>query len=163
MTQIELAADVLQRNFELLKATLSDFSDADILARPCPNANHPAWQLGHLISVEGRMLANFNPSAPSTLPMDYEKKFTKETAGNNDASFFPKKSEILDQFAKTRGAVVAWVKTLKPADLDNPTPEKYRNFVPTLGHLISFIPDHTAVHIGQFQVLRRKLGKPVLF
>ena len=46
MTQTELLADMLNRNLEMLKATLGDFSDADMLVRPTPGANHAAWQLG---------------------------------------------------------------------------------------------------------------------
>ena len=36
----------------MLQFTLGDFSDADMLARPAPSANHAAWQLGHLIAAE---------------------------------------------------------------------------------------------------------------
>jgi hypothetical protein len=90
---MELAADILQRNLEMVKMTLSDFSDADMMVRPCPGANHPAWQLGHLINVEAGALKNFNPSAPSTLPPDFEKKFTKETCGKDDASLFPRRTK----------------------------------------------------------------------
>ena len=56
MNTIQLLADVLNRNLEMLKATIADFSDADMLARPVPSANHAAWQLGHLINSESNML-----------------------------------------------------------------------------------------------------------
>ncbi len=97
------------------------------------------------------------------MPDGFDKKFTKETAGKDDPSFFGGKSQLMDQFAKTRGATIAWVKTLQPADLDKPSPEQMRRFAPTLGHFLQMIPAHTAMHIGQFQVARRKLGKPLLF
>ena len=29
---------------------LGDLSDADLLVRPVPGANHIAWQIGHVIS-----------------------------------------------------------------------------------------------------------------
>jgi hypothetical protein len=163
MTQLELAADVLNRSHEMLKGTLGDFSDADFYARPCPGANHPAWQIGHLISAETHMVAAFNPNATAKLPDGFDKKFTKETAGKDDPAFFGSKAQLMDQLAKTRAASIAWVKTLKPADLDKPGPEKMRDFIPTLGHTVALIPAHSAMHVGQFQVLRRKLGKPLLF
>ena len=34
---------------------------------------------------------------------------------------------------------------------------------PTYGHVAALIPEHTAMHVGQLQVIRRRLGKPVLF
>ena len=36
-------------------------------------------------------------------------------------------------------------------------------FTPTLGALIILIANHTMMHAGQFTVVRRKLGKPVIF
>jgi hypothetical protein len=163
MTPIELAADVLSSNHKFLEGTIADFSDADFHARPCPGANHPAWQIGHLIKAETGMVAGFNPNAPAKLPDGFDKKFTKETAGKDDPAFFGTKAQLMEQFGKTRSATIAWVKTLKPADLDKESPESLRRFAPTMGHLLEMLPVHVAMHIGQFQVLRRKLGKPVLF
>jgi hypothetical protein len=163
MNQCELAADVLQRNLRFVTDTLADFSDADLLARPCPGANHAAWQLGHLISSETRMVNSITPGAAAELPAGFDTKFTKETAGKDDAAFFPKKAALLDQFTKTRAATVAWAKSLTPADLEKPGPERMISRVPTVGHLLAMIGIHTTMHVGQFQVIRRKLGKPVLF
>jgi hypothetical protein len=36
-------------------------------------------------------------------------------------------------------------------------------FAPTLGALFILISNHVLMHTGQFTVVRRKLGKPVLF
>ena len=38
-----------------------------------------------------------------------------------------------------------------------------RSWAPTWGHLAYALPIHAMVHIGQIQVIRRKLGKPNLF
>ena len=52
--------DVLQRSVEsghaFTRAQLSDLSDAELLVRPVPSANHIAWQLGHMIAGTHRML-----------------------------------------------------------------------------------------------------------
>ena len=162
MNQNELNAHLLHGNFEMLKSTLADFSDADMLVRPCPGANHPAWQLGHLINSETSMLKGVTGSAPE-LPAGFLDKFKKDTAGNDDPNFFPKKAELIDAFSKVRAATVNWAKGLTPADLDKPSPEKMRHWAPTVAHLVAMIPGHTTMHVGQFQVCRRKLGKPVLF
>ena len=162
MASLEVTADVLNRNHEMLKGTLGDFSDADFYTRPCPGANHPAWQIGHLILSETHMVSAMDPKAAEKLPDGFDKKFTKETAGKDDPAFFGSKSQLMGQFAKTRAATIAWVKTLKPADLDKPAPEAFRGFAPTLGHILAMLPAHVAMHVGQFQVTRRKLGKPIL-
>jgi hypothetical protein len=163
MTQSELAGEVLKGNLEMLKSTVADFSDADMLARPCPAANHPIWQIGHLINSEMSMLKAVNAPSIPELPAGFSDRFKKETAGNDDPNFFPKKAELLDAFSKVRSATVQWVKGLSPADLEKPSPERVRNWAPTIGHLIAMIPSHTAMHVGQLQVARRKLGKPMLF
>lgn len=163
MNQSELAAELLKGNLEMLKSTVGDFSDADMLARPCPGANHPAWQIGHLTNSEMSMLNAVKPGSAPELPAGFADKFKKETAGNDDPNFFPKKAELLDAFSKVRGATIQWVKGLSPADLEKPSPERMRNWAPTIAHLVALIPAHTMMHVGQFQVARRKLGKPVLF
>jgi hypothetical protein len=163
MNQMELAADVLARNLEMVRMTLADFSDADMLMRPCPNANHAAWQLGHLVAAETRLTGFFDATGVPELPAGFADKFTKETSKNDDAGFFPGKAVLWDQFAKTRHGTVAWIKTLKPSDLDKASPERIAARVPTLGHVLAMLPAHTAMHLGQLQVIRRKLGKPVLF
>ena len=163
MNQLELAADVLNRNLEILKMTLADFSDADMLVRPVPHANHAAWQLGHLIASDARLACVMFGEGSVELPAGFAEKFTKETASKDDASFFPTKAALLDQFIKTRAAVVSRVAKMNPADLDKPTSGPMAARIPTFGHIVSLLPTHVAMHIGQFQVIRRKLGKPILF
>ena len=74
-----------------------------------------------------------------------------------------KKADLLAYLDQAREALAKWVKTLNQADLEKQTPPPISGFAPTVGHLILMIPIHTAMHLGQFQVIRRKLGKPVLF
>jgi hypothetical protein len=157
----ELLADVLANNLGFLKMTLADFSDADMLTRPCPGGNHAAWQLGHLTVAENSFLNGSAPGKAPELPAGFKEKFSKENSKIDDPKAFPKKDEILDQFTKQRNAMIAWAKSLTPADLDKPGP--HPQFAPSIGHLLAMTPVHVAMHVGQFQGIRRKLGKPVLF
>ena len=161
MDQIHLLADMLRGNLDFLKWTISDFSDADMLVRPVPNANHAMWQIGHVMNSEAGALTQLNPQTPG-LPT-FAEKFNRQTASIDDPDFFPRKAELLDAFANVRAATVGWVKSLKPEELDKPTPEKIRKWAPTIGHLLASTPIHVGMHVGQIQVIRRKLGKPVLF
>ena len=56
----------------------------------------------------------------------------------------------------------AALERLTSADLDRPSPEKFRQFWPTLGDLFAIEAGHWLMHAGQWAVLRRKLGKPPL-
>jgi hypothetical protein len=154
--------DSLSRNLDMLKMTLADLSDADLLVRPAPGANHAAWQLGHLATAEARMVAAAKGVSPE-LPAGFPERFKKETAQSDDAAAFPKKQELIDTFAKVRATSIEWAKTLTPEQMSKDSPESIRAFCPKVGHIPGILTEHAAMHLGQFQVLRRKLGKPVLF
>ncbi|HWE01175.1 MAG TPA: DinB family protein [Tepidisphaeraceae bacterium] len=163
MTPIEVMVGSLAQSQKMLNGHLADFSDADMFVRPTPAANHTAWQLGHLIQSEAGMV---NACAPGTIlppPAGFSDKFTKETAKNDDPKAFASKAELLAVFEKGRAATIAWAKTLTPADLETLGPEKMRDFIPTVGHLLALLPVHDAMHLGQVQVIRRKLGRPNIF
>lgn len=163
MTTVEFIANTLQRNFELLKTTLSDFSDSDLLARPVPGANHTAWQLGHLILSETGMLKKAGATMPE-LPAGFAERYGKDKATCDDAKAFGSKAELLELFAKVRAGTIAYAKTLSEADLDRVTPdEQMRSFVPTYGAILDIQAGHLMMHLGQMQVIRRKLGKKLLF
>jgi len=42
-------------------------------------------------------------------------------------------------------------------------PKEFQKFAPKLVNLLLLVSNHTTMHAGQFTVVRRKLGKPVLF
>jgi hypothetical protein len=159
----ELSSEVMNQSKEMVKMTLADFSDADMLARPCPGANHAAWQLGHLIGAETRIVNSCTPGAMPELPAGFADKFSKSTASSDDAAAFPKKAELMALFEKTRGAAMEWARKLSDEDLNKPVEGPAKSFAPTVYHATALIPNHTMMHLGQFQVIRRKLGKPVLF
>jgi hypothetical protein len=158
-----LFKDSLSRNLELIKMTVGDFSDADMLARPAAGANHAAWQLGHLASAEARMVAAAAGKPAPELPAGFAERFKKDTAGSNDPAAFPKKAEILDVFTKVRQASIGWAASLTADQLGQPAPESIRGFCPLVGLMPIVFCEHAAMHLGQFQVIRRALGKPVLF
>ncbi|MCL2648190.1 MAG: DinB family protein [Phycisphaerales bacterium] len=62
--------------------------------------------------------------------------------------------------AQVRQASIAGIKTLSESDLDKPTGLP---FAPTVGLLLSLMNGHAIMHLGQIQVIRRKLGKPIIF
>ena len=146
----------------LLKWFLSDLSDADLLVRPVPGANHIAWQVGHLINSERAMLAKYVPGASlPALPAGWtEQHSNKEGAAKESSDGFRTKAEYLSLFNQMREATLAALDKLPDADLDKSTSWQ---MAPTIGAVFLLQANHTMMHAGQFSVVRRKLGKPVLF
>jgi hypothetical protein len=147
----------------LLAWYLSDLSDEDLLVRPVPNANHIAWQVGHLINSEVRMGQVLPGAAYPELPVGFAEHHTKETAAAEPPRGFGKKADYLGLFNRVREATLATLAKMPDADLDRPTPGDMAKWAPMMGALLVLTANHTMMHVGQFTVVRRKVGKPVLF
>jgi hypothetical protein len=148
----------------LLNTYVGDLSDADLLVRTVPGANHIAWQLGHLITAEGGLLADCLPGAAyPPLPAGFREKHGKETASSDAPAGFLKKGDYLSLFNQAREATLIALDKLSDADLDRPSTGRMAQFAPTVGAMLLLVSNHTLMHAGQFTPTRRKLGKPVLF
>ena len=163
MTVNTLLTDELKGNLGLMQKTLGDFSDADMLVRPTPKANHAAWQLGHLAVFEAMVAGIVAPGKAPVLPADYQEKFGGKNTGNNDPTAFPSKQHLIDLIEKSRAVIADYLLAAPATDFVKPAPEAFRAWVPTMGNLLMALPGHANMHIGQFQVIRRALGKPILF
>lgn len=139
---------------------LSDLSDADLLVRPVPSANHIAWQLGHLISSNAEMLAGVGGKAPE-LPAGFREAHGKETTGVDDAKKFGTKQQYLTLLTTLNDATTRSLDATPDAQLDKPAPEAMRSYAPTVGSVYNMIGSHVMMHVGQFATVRRKLGKPI--
>jgi len=157
---IKVALDSTQ---QLLKWYVSDLSDADLLVRPVPGANHIAWQLGHLVEAEQMVKAALPSAKYPELPAGWSKVHSKEGAATDPPKGFATKAEYLDRFTAMRAATIAALDGLNDADLDKPTSGEMAKWAPTVGSLFVLTGNHTLMHAGQFTVVRRKLGKPILF
>lgn len=164
MNGIELLTAALQSSRKMLEWILSDLSDSDLLVRPVPGANHFAWQLGHLIASERAMVLEQLPAAQMPeLPAGFAEAHGKGTATSDDATRFLSRGEYVALLGSIREATIAAVGKLTDADLSRPTTGNMASFCPTLGTLLGLLNDHIMMHLGQATVIRRKLGKPVLF
>jgi hypothetical protein len=155
-------ATQLQASIGLLSMHLSDMSDGDLLVRPVPNANHANWQLGHLAVAESNMLSLCGIPMPA-LPAGMAEKYSKEASKSDDPATFLNKEQLAALLQSIRNGSVAWAKSATQEQLAAPTAEKLRGFAPTCGDLLAMLTAHDAMHMGQIQVIRRKLGKPILF
>jgi uncharacterized damage-inducible protein DinB len=156
--------DVIRQLFKsndfLVETYLRDFSDAELLNRPVPGANHIAWQLGHLINSEQGLLKAIPGCTGVALPAGWAEQYTKQTAAKD--SGFLTKTEYLDHYQKSRANSVKNLEAFAEGDLEKATVGRMADFAPTLAHLWVLVANHPMMHIGQFVVMRRKLGKPVI-
>ena len=162
MNTKEAIATALKNSQRILTWFVEDLSDADLLVRPVPGANHIAWQLGHLVMAERRFLGLLSAEAPP-LPQAFAERHTKETAAAEPPVGFASKAEYVDLFNRSRQATLDALEGLSDADFDRPIDGPVAKLAPTVGALFLLAANHATMHAGQFSVVRRKLGKPVLF
>ncbi len=152
----------LKSGQNLMNMVLADLSDEDLLVRPVPGANHIAWQLGHLILAEQNMMKGIGGTPPA-LPAGFAEQHAKAMATVDPPKGFATKNVYVDLLNKTREATLEAAEKLPDSDLDKPVEGPMARIVPNLGALAMFPTSHALMHMGQFSVVRRKLGKPVLF
>jgi DinB superfamily len=142
---------------------LKDLSDAELLVRPLPGANHIAWQLGHLIQSEHEMLDMVSPGSMPKLPEGFEQKHTKDTAGSDDPKTFLKKDEYVRLQKEQRAGTLAVLAKIDAGELAKPGPEPMRDYFPTVADIIGGQATHWLMHAGQWAIVRRKLGRKPMY
>lgn len=164
MHGVDAIRNALRSTQHLVTWFLEDLSDADLLVRPVPGANHIAWQMGHLIQAEpGLLRPQFPDAVYPDLPAGFAAQHGKATHDQDAPTGFATKATYVELSNKTRQATLALLDKLSDADLDRATVGSMATFAPTVGAMFLLVSNHSLMHAGQFSVVRRKLGKPVLF
>jgi hypothetical protein len=164
MNGIQTIQSALGSTQWLLNEFVKDLSDEDLVVRPVAKANHLAWQLGHIIQGEVMMVNSQLPNAGyPALPGTWGDLYGGKGADKDGQEHFAKKADYLSLFNDVHKNTIAAVGRLTDSDLDKPTQGQMAPFAPKLGNFFILVSNHTLMHVGQFTVLRRKLGKPVLF
>jgi len=159
--------DVVQRSLGRAKMVtgmlLEDLTDTDIMQRPVAEANHIAWQLGHLISSLNAFGNLIKRNAMPPLPEGFSEQHSKATAGNDDSAAFLSKRAYLVLLEQQRDAMMQLLSELSDEQFESESPEKVRGYAPRIVDLVTLIAEHEMMHAGQMSVLRRKLHKPLVF
>lgn len=158
--------DVLKHNMamgrEILLGALDGLEDAELLKRSVPNANHTAWQLGHVIASEHAIMSGVGQKM-RPLPDGFAEAHGKESASSNDPRQFKTKAEYLALLQTVREDSLKALESLSDADLDRPGPESMRAYIPTVMAAFNLLGGHEMIHSGQITPVRRLLGKPNYF
>jgi hypothetical protein len=147
----------------VVKGYLEDLTDAELMVRPTPGANHIAWQLGHLIASDRELIESVCPGSMPPLPAGFAERYTAETGQSDNPSDFHTKAEYLKLMDEQRAGTLAALDKLSDDELAKPGPEKFRQFAATVGAMFSGQGMHWMMHAGQWAVVRRKLGRKPLF
>jgi len=142
---------------------LGDLTDEDMMHRPAPDCNHIKWQVGHLIVSENQIINGCIPGAMPELPDGFAEKYTKETAGSDDAAAFDSKEDLMKLYEQQRAATLAALESINQDDLNKESPEAIRSYAPTFGAAFLMQDAHWVMHAGQWAVIRRQLGREPLF
>ncbi|MBI2826574.1 MAG: DinB family protein [Planctomycetia bacterium] len=161
------AKDVIRKSINstdmIVDGYLEDLTDAELLVRPVPGANHIAWQLGHLINSEHDLVEGIAPGSMPKLPGGFKEKYAKETAASDDPKAFHTKTEYRRLLKEQRAGTFAALEKTPEGELDKPAPEEFRSYCPTVADVFLLQGTHVMMHAGQWAVTRRKLGRKPLF
>ncbi|MCX7425354.1 MAG: DinB family protein [Planctomycetia bacterium] len=157
-----LLCGTIESTHWITRAYVEDLTDAELLVRSVPGANHMAWQLGHMIGATGHFLAAVGRETPA-LPEGFAEAHAPETAASDDPAAFATKAQYLALMDQAKAASLAAVEATPEADFDKPSPEPMREYAPTIGAVLMLLATHWLMHAGQFVPIRRKLGKQPLF
>jgi hypothetical protein len=100
----------------LVHGYLADLTDNELLERPVPAANHLAWQLGHLITSERHLVEAASPGSMPELPAGFAERYGRGKPVSDDPTDFLSKDEYLRLAKQIRGATLAALDKLTPAD-----------------------------------------------
>lgn len=157
------AATAIKGNLDMAEmigmAYLGDLSGTELLQRPHPECHHLNWQVGHLVCSEHQMMETLAPGAMPALPAGFIEKYSKGTADQQDPSKFATKDELMQAYQDQRAGTLAILAKMTPQEMDEPSGIDY---APTKGALLRMQGEHWMMHCGQWVIVRRNCGKPVV-
>lgn len=144
----------------LTMKAVGDLTPRQWLHQVAPGANHPMFNLGHLVTCDGNFLLAAGRRA-SPVPESYGPLFDGGSTPGADASAYPQPAELLQVAEQTRAALVEQLQSLSGEQLLAPIAEpRLANLLPSLAHLPGFISMHEGTHAGQILIARKALELP---
>lgn len=150
-------------NLMVAEMLVQDLTADQMTQQPHGLINHPAWNLGHLISSthEACKLVGID----SSLPEGWAEKFQAGTPPNADAAQNPSKDELLSEFRACHERMAGAFSKIDPDTMAQEHPDEgTRKYFPTLGdHVVYMMTAHEMDHLGQVAAWRRAMGlKPAM-
>lgn len=147
----------------MVQGYLADITPQEMVARPVADANHIAWQLGHLIVSERHLVEAGVPGSMPALPEGFAERHPREGQISDNPADFLSKEEYLNLAKSIRAATLKVLDQQSEADLDKPVSARVPPFVKTAGDCFATIAPHWTLHAGQWVAFRRAFGRPRMF
>jgi hypothetical protein len=160
--QYRVIAAAAERSLRYLLEAVADFTADEFVQRPVPNANHALWQLGHLTISEDEMVSEMLTTPDRIASASFQDSFTRGQASESTLAAFPPPEDVLALLKRVRERSCRWIESLATGGGRNPGPLRMRAYLPTADDVALAIQEHAAMHLGQIQVIRRRLGKRML-
>jgi uncharacterized damage-inducible protein DinB len=137
---------------------VDDLKPTEFAFQPIPGANSIAWMLGHLTTVDRRILGFFGVEGPP-LPDGFADRFKTTGKPADGQTGLGDPAELLALFDAHRMKLIEAVERADQATLDKPL-EKPHPLFGTVGEAAAFMAVHLGLHAGQVTMIRRSLGYP---
>ena len=146
----------------LVQKYVGDLNSDELTMRPAEGMNPIAWQLGHLIEVERKLVDMLKPGSSPELPSGFAEAHGKNVGMEEDTSKYLSKDEYLKYFGAQRAATLAVLDGLTDEEMEEAPANTLGGMCSTKGQLLNFLGAHVLMHVGQFVPIRRKAGKAIV-
>lgn len=157
-TAIDLMLGVFRDHLTWLEDTVADIPDERLAEQPGGVVNHPAWTLSHLNATLCFLLGLLDETEGDSAEEE-NKKYGNGSIPVTDRSQYASQSELLATLKQRHELVDSAVRAKHREYFSRPTPEKLREFAPTIGRIaIYLLASHESYHLGQLMQWRRAAG-----
>jgi DinB superfamily len=147
----------------LSQSYLEDITPDEMFIQPVPDANHIAWQLGHLITSEHRLIEAAAPNSMPALPEEFSQKYRRDMAPSPHPGDYLTKEEYLQMARQVRAGTIAALESVSDDDFARPVTGRVPPFIKSVLDCFATIGPHWSLHAGQWVIIRRKLGRARMF
>jgi hypothetical protein len=152
-----------KKNLDYGPRLVADLSEDQMIAQPATNpelpANHPAWVFSHL-NVYVPVVSAIIAGEAFADPKDH--RFGMQSKPEQDRSFYPSKTELINEFVAGHEKVVRQLETADDSILANEIQlERWKSIMPNAGIALPYLMlNHENNHLGQLSAWRRIQGLP---
>ncbi len=155
---IELMLNVFSDHLTWLEEAVADIPDERFAEQPGGVVNHPAWTLSHL-SANAAFLLSLLDEPEGASSDEENKQFGNGSIPVTNRSLYASKSDLLETLTRRHELVDSAVRAKHAEYFGRPTPEKLREFAPTIGRIaVYLLASHESYHLGQLMQWRRAAG-----
>jgi hypothetical protein len=161
MNRLQLAVEQIVSARGYTANLLAAIDPADWFTMPAGCPTHVAWQVGHLAMAQYKLgmerIRGKRPVDADLIPDTVLRAFARLSAPSADKSLYPSAVELLFVFEHVHRQLIAELRQLDEASLDQPI-EPPHPIARTRFESLMWCAQHEMLHAGQIGLVRRMLG-----